>query len=66
MSYIKGKVHGYGDWTPSQLNVLILLAHKLVQAEAEGGGDWTGYEPDMVRALDAIEVLLKEVGAANE
>lgn len=66
MSYIKGKVYGYGEWTPQQLNDLILLTHQLTQVDAQSTYDWTGYEPDLVRAIDAIALLLKQVETANE
>lgn len=64
MSYIKGKVYGYGDWTPQQINDLILLAYQLRQAEVHS--DWTTDVPAMISAVDGITTLLDTVGAANE
>lgn len=59
MSYIQGKVLGYGEWTAQQLNELIMLAYQLKQAEAQA--DWTTDNTAMISAVDGISVLLEEV-----
>ena len=63
MSYIQGKVIGYGLWTPQQLNELVLLAYQLRQADMAG----LDYDTTAVLTLvDSVVDLVDTVEKSNE
>ena len=63
MSYIQGKVLGYGEWTPQQLNELIMLAYQLRQVDAAG----LAYDTTVVLTLvDSVVDLVDAVEKSNE
>ena len=63
MSYIQGKVIGYGLWTPQQLNELVLLAYQLRQADMAG----LDYDTTSVLTLvDSVVDLVDTVEKSNE
>ena len=63
MSYIQGKVFGYEEWTPQQLNDLIMLAYQLRQADMAG----LAYDTTVVLTLvDSVVDLVDTVEKSNE
>ena len=63
MSYIQGKVFGYEEWTPQQLNDLIMLAYQLRQADMAG----LAYDTTVVLTLvDSVVDLVDAVEKSNE
>ena len=63
MSYTQGKVFGYEEWTPQQLNDLIMLAYQLRQADMAG----LAYDTTVVLTLvDSVVDLVDAVEKSNE
>ena len=63
MSCVKGKVLGYGEWTPQQLNELVMLAYQLRQVDSAG----LAYDTTVVLTLvDSVVDLVDAVEKSNE